>query len=215
MKKLKLLLLPLLIIFLGGCSTFTYIGDDYDADNVQTVKTDEDFVFEVYKKPVNNKVNIKMGISKTSIAEIIALYVQVDNYSEQTPYTFKVEDLRLSTESGEIRFITSNNYLDIYQSQETASLAQMSSMGTTLTAMTGMMANYNDYNQGVAQNAAQQTSASAFNRMEELGNQILKHSIKLSSVINPRKSQYFYFFFENTDETINVNYKNLNYKFKI
>ena len=192
----------------------TYVGDDYVPQNTQTVKTSEDFVFNVYKKSLGD-VNVKIGVSRTTIVELLVLYIQFENYSYDTPYTFRVEDLRVSGKNGHIPFITSNNYLTIWQNQEAASMSQMSSMGTTLTTMTGMTANYNEFNQGRVQNAAQQTSASAFGRMETLGNQILKHSIKTSSTINPRKSQYYYFFFEDTDEAITVNYKNLEYKFKI
>ncbi len=199
---------------LSGCSTLTYVGEDYVAENTQTVKTSEDFVFNVYKKSLGD-VNVKVGVSKTTIIELLVLYIKFENYSYDNPYTFRVEDLRVSNSKGNIPFITSNNYLSIWQNQEAASMSQMGAMGATLTTMTGMTANANEFNQGMVQNSAQQSSSSAFGRMETIGNQILKHSIKLSSTINPRKSQYFYFFFEDTNEEITVRYKNLVYKFKV
>ncbi len=215
MKKfLNFTFLFFVLLFTSGCSTLTYVGDDYVANNTQTIKTSEDFLFNVYKKQLGD-ANVKIGISKTPIAELLALYVQIENYSYDTPFVFKVEDLRVSTQNGNIPFITTNNYLSIWQNQEAASMAQMGTMSATLTTMTGLTSNYNDYNQGIAQNAAQQTTASAFNTIEATGNQILKHSIRLSSTINPRKSQYFYFFFEDTEEELTVKYKTLEYKFKI
>ena len=215
MKKfLNFAFLFFVLILTSGCSTLTYVGDDYVANNTQTIKTSEDFLFNVYKKQLGT-TNIKIGISKTPIAELLALYVQIENYSYDTPYVFKVEDLRVSSQAGNIPFITSNNYLSIWQSQEAASMAQMGTMSATLTTMTGLTSNYNDFNQGIMQTAAQKTTESAFNTIETTGTQILKHTIKTSSTINPRKSQYFYFFFEDTDEELTVKYKTLEYKFKI
>ncbi len=219
MKKLKqffnLCLILLLSVLMCGCATLSYVGDDYSENNIQTVKTNEDFVFSVYKKTLDN-ANFKIGISKTPIPEILALYVQVENLSYETPYTFKVEDLRIYNPDKELQFITSNNYLNIYQNQEASSMAAMSSMGATLTNMTGMNANYNEVNQTMIQNASEQSNQSAFSRLEQIGSRILKHSIKHSAVVSPRRSQYFYFFFEDLDKyPIQVNYKTLNYQFTL
>lgn len=193
----------------------SYVGEDYSADNTQTVKTDEDLVFNVYKKTAEN-INLKIGISRTPVPEILALFVQVENLSYETPYIFLVEDLEISNPEKHLQFITSNNYLSIWQNQEASSMAAMSSMGATFTTMSGMNANYNDFNQSMVQNSSEQSNKSAFSRMETVGNQILKHSIKHSATISPRRSQYFYFFFEDLDKyPISVKYKNLNYQFKL
>ena len=49
MNKLKLLsnliIIPCALLFLGGCATLSYVGNDYQETNVQTVKTQEDFIF--------------------------------------------------------------------------------------------------------------------------------------------------------------------------
>ena len=219
MKKIKvigcLLFLACVATFLSGCATLTYVGEDYSQNNLQTVKTTEDLVFNTYKKTTDN-ANIKIGITKTPVPEILALYVQVENLSYETPYVFKVEDLRLSNAQREIQFISSNNYLSIYNNQEASSMAAMSSMSHTITSMTGMNANFNEYNTSMMQNAAQQTNQSAFAHLEQIGNQISKHSIKHSSTISPRRSQYFYFFFEDLDSfPVYVKYKNLNYQFEL
>lgn len=211
----KQIILLTLSVILTGCATLSYSGEDYSADNTQTIKTQEDFIFNTYKKTIDN-ANIKIGISKTPVPEILALYVQVENLSYETPYVFRVENLRISNPDSELQFLTSNNYLSIYQNQEANSMAAMSSMGQTLTNMTGMMTNYNEFNQSMAQNAAEETNKSAFNRMEQIGNQILSHSIKVSSTISPRRSQYYYFFFEDFDKfPIYVKYKTLNYQFML
>ncbi len=214
-KKIKLILLTLMMFLLSGCATLTYVGDDYNSNNTQTVKTNEDFIFNVYKK-TNDNINVKMGISKTPVPEILALYIQIENLSYETPYIFKVEDLSMSNPDKTLQFITSNNYLDIWQNQEASSMAAMSSMGATLTNMTGMNANYNEFNQTMVQNSSEQSNKSAFSRLETIGNQILKHSIKHSATISPRRSQYFYFFFEDLDKyPIIVQYKNLSYQFQL
>ena len=204
-----------LMALLSGCATLSYVGEDYTQSNIQTVKTTEDLVFNTYKKTIDN-VNIKVGISKTPVPEILALYVQVENLSYETPYVFKVEDLRLSNDQRELQFITTSNYLTIYNNQEASSMSAMSSMSHAITSMTGMNTNMNEYNASMMQNSAQQTNQSAFSHLENIGNQISKHSIKYSSTISPRKSQYFYFFFEDLDLfPVYVKYKDLNYQFQL
>lgn len=216
MKKiLSFALLGTLSLFIGGCATLSYSGEDYQEANLQTIKTSEDLVFNTYKKTIDN-ANIKMGISKTPVPEILALYVQIENLSYETPYVFKVEDLQLSNSEKNLQFITSNNYLNIYNNQEASSMAAMGAMSTTLTNMTGMTANMNEFNQSMMQNSAQESNKSAFSRLEEVGNQITKHSIKHSSTISPRRSQYFYFFFEDLDSfPVYVDYKGLKYQFSL
>lgn len=214
-KAFSLVILGIFSLFIGGCATLTYSGEDYQESNLQTVKTSEDLVFNTYKKTLEN-ANIKMGITKTPVPEILALYVQIENLSYETPYVFKVEDLHLSNNEGGIQFITTSNYLNIYNNQEANSMAAMGAMSTTLTNMTGMTANMNDFNQSIAQNSAQQTNQSAFSRLETIGNQIAKHSIQYSSTISPRRSQYFYFFFEDLDSyPVYINYKTLKYQFEL
>jgi len=215
MKILKLLAILLLSITFIGCSSLEYTGEDYKTENNLTVKTNEDFVFNTYKKSLDN-VNVKVGISKTPIAEILALYIQIENLNYETPYTFKVEDLRVSDSDGEIQFITSNNYLSIYQTQESSAMNSLSTMGATFSNIAGMTAGYNEVNQTMMQNASQASNSDAYSKMEELGNKILKHSIRVSSVISPRRAQYFYFFFQDRDKfPINVRYKTLDYQFKL
>lgn len=218
-KKLKsffaLMSIGLLALICQGCATLSYSGEDYNQTNLQTIKTTEDLVFNTYKKSLDN-ANVKIGISKTPVPEILALYVQIENLSYETPFVFKVEDLILSNKDGQLQFITSGNYLNIYNNQEASSMAAMGAMGTTLTNMTGMSTNMNEFNQSMMQNSAQQSSQSAFSRLEEVGNQITKHSIKHSSVISPRRSQYFYFFFEDIGIfPVYVDYKGLKYQFTL
>ncbi|MBQ8634685.1 hypothetical protein IJ425_00845 [bacterium] len=202
-------------VLLAGCATLSYTGEDYTQSNLQTVKTNEDLVFNTYKKTTGN-VNVKVGITKTPVPEILALYVQVENLSYETPYVFKVEDLRLSNDNQELQFITSSNYLTIYNNQEASSMAAMSSMSHAITSMTGMNTNMNEYNASMMQNSAQQSNQSAFSHLEAIGNQISKHSIKHSSTISPRRSQYFYFFFEDLDLfPVYVKYKDLTYQFQL
>ena len=54
MKKIKLLskfvILLGLMMCLSGCSTLTYNGEDYNENNIHTVKTAEYFMFDTYKK---------------------------------------------------------------------------------------------------------------------------------------------------------------------
>ena len=219
-KKFSLIINFAVLLFtallLCGCgAALDYTGSDYNSNNIETIKTNEDFVFKTYTKKLDN-VNIKTGISKTPIMEVLVLYVKIENLSYETPYTFKVSDLRLKDEQGDIQFITANNYLNVFQGQEAQAMSAMSAVGSSITNMAGLANNYNEYNQSMARNAAEDSARGAYSQMEQIGNQILKHSIKHSAQISPRKSQYFYFFFENRDEfPISVNYKTLNYQFKI
>ena len=211
MKKILLLFLGL--IFLCGCSTLSYSGNDYSSSNVETVKTNEDFVFDTYKKSLDN-ANFKVGISKTPIMEVMVLYVRVENLSYETPYTFKVEDLVLKNNEKRIPFVKADSYISTYQAQEAASMGSLSTLAPTIQNMTGMSANYNDVNQAMIQNASEQANRSTYEKMDQLGKDILKHSTQTSSNISPRKSRYFYFFFENEDTfPLTVNYKTLSWQF--
>ena len=222
MKKIKFIksavlfcFVALSALFLSGCATLSYTGEDYNESNIQTIKTSEDLIFNTYKKSIDN-VNVKIGISKTPVPEILALYVQIENLSYETPYTFKVEDLLLSNNEKNLQFITSDNYLNIYNSQEASSMAAMGAMSATLSNMTGMTANMNEFNQSMLQNSAQESNRSAFSQLQTIGEQISKHSIKHSSTISPRKSQYFYFFFEDLGVfPVNVDYRGLKYQFML
>ena len=207
--------LACLSLILTGCATLSYTGEDYNESNIQTVKTNEDLVFNTYKKTLDN-VNVKVGISKTPVPEILALYVQIENLSYETPYIFKVEDLRMSNNEKAIQFITTNNYLNIYNNQEASSMAAMGAMSATLTNMTGMTANMSEFNSTMMQNSAQESNKTAFSRLEVIGEQISKHSIQHSSTISPRRSQYFYFFFEDLNTfPVYVDYKGLKYQFNM
>ena len=42
-------------LFLSGCATLDYVGEDYNSSNAQLVKTTEDFVFNTYKKTTQVK----------------------------------------------------------------------------------------------------------------------------------------------------------------
>ena len=215
MKKIICLSILLLSLVVGGCSTLDYVGEDYKVSNKETIRTQEDFVFNVYKKSLSN-ANVKVGISKTPIMELLALYVQVENLSYETPYIFKVEDLILSDSTKKLQFITSNNYLSIWQNQEANAMTSMSMMGASLQNMAGITSNYTEINQSNLQNTAQESNKSAYIHLETVGNQILKHSVKHSSTISPRRSQYYYFFFENTEKyPLTVDYKGLRYQFNL
>ena len=79
MKKIfSFLFLFSVCLLVSGCSTLTYVGEDYVASNTQTVKTNEDFIFATYKKTIGDTA-VKIGISKTQIMEVLALYVQIEN----------------------------------------------------------------------------------------------------------------------------------------
>lgn len=213
MKSLKFITLFLLSIILFGCASLEYTGEDSKNVVSKTSKTQEDFVFNTFKKSLDN-INVNVGISKTPVQEILVLYVQIENLSYETPYIFRVSDLKVFDSNGEVRFITSNNYLNIYQAQEASSMNSMSVMGATLTNIAGITSNYNEINQTMLQNASQTSSIDTYTKMTNLGNGILQHSIQTSSTINPRKSQYYYFFFQNNEAyPIAVKYKTLNYQF--
>ena len=215
MKAIKFLVLFILSTMLFGCASLDYTGEDYKTENSQTIRTQEDFVFNTYKKSLGD-VNVKIGITKSPIQEILVMYVQIENLNYENPYTFKVEDLRVHDELGDIQFITSNNYLNIYQTQESSAMSAMSNMGATFSNMTGLTSTYSEVNQAVVQNASGQASKDVYSKMETIGNSILKHSIRTSSSISPRRGQYFYFFFQDREKSpINVRYKTLNYQFKL
>lgn len=212
---LKLGLLFVFSLGLFGCATLSYVGDDYAPENTYTIKTNEEFLFNVYKKTLDN-VNLKVGITRTSVAEILAIIVQVENLSYETPYTFQATDLKVSDPEKDIQFLSTNTYLSVWQTQEANSMSAVGSLGNTISTMTGINGTYNEYNQAVVQNSNQQDTQTTIKRLDRIGNGISQHTVRSSSVVGPRKSQYYYFFFEDTEKyPIKVNYRNLSYQFNL
>ena len=57
MKTIKFLVLFILSTMLFGCASLDYAGEDYKTENSQTIRTQEDFVFNTYKKSLGD-VNV-------------------------------------------------------------------------------------------------------------------------------------------------------------
>ena len=65
-------------LFLCGCATSEYVGSDFDSSNVQTVKTNEDFVFKTYQKKSDNAI-IKMHGDFNNKNIVLKIRILVNN----------------------------------------------------------------------------------------------------------------------------------------
>ena len=53
---------------LSGCTSLSYVGDDFDSKNSATVQTNELFTFSTYNKTSSEEnIDMKVGVSKTQI----------------------------------------------------------------------------------------------------------------------------------------------------
>ena len=63
-----------------GCTSLSYVGDDFDSKNSATVQTNELFTFSTYNKTSNEEnIAMKVGVSKTPLPDALVVYVGVQN----------------------------------------------------------------------------------------------------------------------------------------
>ena len=90
------------LCLLTGCASVSYVGSDYNKENVRNVQTREDFYFSTYKK-TSQKENIDMsvGLGKTPLMEVLVFYVAITNKSA-TPYATYLKDYLITNSKGNL-----------------------------------------------------------------------------------------------------------------
>ena len=217
--SLMLCTLFLSVLALGGCSTLTYSGEDYNPQNASLVQTNEEFYFSTYSKTSQEEnITLRFGISKTPVPDVLVTYVQVENKSNVDDYVFYLKDLNITSSGEAVKFITTSNYVGAYQSSQAGALAAMSQATGTLGSIANIANSYQILNQTspVVENQGLSSSDDSFKQIGLIADGISAHTINNSTVIAPNESKYFYLFLKDPQSyPIDINYKDLSYTFMV
>lgn len=220
-KKTTLALGAVLIgaLALSGCSTLSYVGDDYNAKNSAFIQTDEMFYFSTYNKTSTDEdISMRVGVSKTPVPDILATYVQINNNSTTNDYVFYTKDFVISANNAPVELITSSNYLGAYQSSQAGALASMSQASSTIGNIANIANTYQRLNQTspVAESANVSSNDGAYKQISAVVEGISQHTINNAAVIKPKENKFFYIFIKDPAMyPIKVDYKDLTYSFMV
>ena len=204
---------------LGGCSTLSYVGEDYNAKNSAFIQTDEMFYFSTYNKTsADEDISMRVGISKTPVPDILATYVQINNNSTTNDYVFYTKDFVISANNTPVDLITSSNYLGAYQSSQAGALASMSQATSTIGNIANIANTYQRLNQTspVAESANVSSNDGAYKQISAVVEGISQHTINNAAVIKPKENKFFYIFIKDPGiYPIKIDYKDLTYSFMV
>ena len=220
-KKTSLMLcaLTLGMLTLSGCSTLSYVGEDYNAKNSALIQTDEMFYFSTYNKTSQSEeISMRVGISKTPVPDMLATYVQINNNSKTTDYVFYTKDFNMSANDIPVDLISSSNYLGAYQSSQAGALASMSQASGALNNIANIANTYQRLNQTspIAETTNVSTNDGAYKQISAVVDGISQHTINTAAVVKPGENKFFYLFMRDPGVyPINVTYKDLSYSFMV
>lgn len=216
-KKLFLcLVLSGSMAILSGCTSLSYVGDDYNSKNTATVQTNELFTFSTYAKTSKeDNINMKVGVSKTPLPDALAVYINIKNNSTVADYIFYLKDLTIKAGNETLTPISPSSYLNAYQSYETGTYNGLSNIAPTLGAFADIQNAYHNVNNGINNAATKSASTNAVSsQIGTIANGISSHTITSAGVIKPNSSNFFYIFLKDPDFLpIDITYKDLNYSF--
>ncbi len=211
--------LALSALALGGCSTLSYVGDDFNAKNAAFIQTDEMFYFSTYNKTSTSEdISMRVGVSKTPVPGILATYVQINNNSTTNDYVFYTKDFAISANQTPVELITSSNYLGAYQSSQAGALASMSQASGALNNIANIANTYQRLNQTspVAETTNVSSDDGAYKQISAVVEGISEHTINNAAVVKPRENKFFYIFIKDPGiYPIKVDYKDLTYSFMV
>ena len=220
-KKTTLTLGAVLIsaLALSGCSTLSYVGEDFDAKNAALIQTDEMFYFSTYNKTSTNEdISMRVGVSKTPVPDVLAAYVQINNNSSTNDYVFYTKDFAISASNTPVEIISSSNYLGAYQSSQAGALASMSQASSAIGNIANIANTYQRLNQTspVAESANVSSNDGAYKQISTVVEGISEHTINNAAVIKPKENKFFYIFIKDPGiYPIKIDYKDLTYSFMV
>ena len=204
---------------LGGCSTLSYVGDDYNAKNSAFIQTDEMFYFSTYNKTSTNEdISMRVGVSKTPVPDVLVTYVQINNNSSTNDYVFYTKDFAISANNTPVELITSSNYLGAYQSSQAGALAAMSQASGTINNIANIANNYQRLNQTspIAEPSSVSADDGAYKQISAVVEGISGHTINNAAVISPKENKFFYIFVKDPGVyPVKIDYKDLSYSFMV
>lgn len=203
------------MVVLSGCTTLSYVGDDFDSKNSSTVQTNELFTFSTYNKTSNEEnIDMKVGVSKTPLPDALVVYVGIKN-NTLADYIFYLKDLEIKVGNEKLSAIAPSSYLEAYQSYETGTYAGLSNIAPTLGAFADIQNNYQNVNNTTNTAATKSNSQNAItSQIGSIVSGISKHTISSASVVKSGGSEFFYVFLKDPAQMpIEITYKDLKYSF--
>ena len=200
---------------LTGCTSLSYVGDDFDSKNSATVQTSELFTFSTYNKSSNEgNIDMKVGVSKTPLPDALVLYVDIKN-NTAADYIFYLKDMEIKVGNEKLTPIAPSSYIEAYQSYETGTYAGLANIAPTLGAFADIQNNYQNVNNTINTAASKSNSHNAVtSQIGSIVNGISKHTISSASVIKSGNSEFFYIFLKDPAQLpIDITYKDLTYSF--
>ncbi len=199
-----------------GCTTVSYIGDDYDALKTKAIQTNEGFYILTYAKTsTDQNIDMKTGVTQTPVQNVLGVYVEITNKNAINYITYlKDFDIRLNSKTAEV--ITPSMYINAYQSDQTGVYASSQALAPTLSNIAKISNNFQpqDQQRAVIMANAENTLSKQIN---DVVDSISKHSITTAKVIGAGEKEYFYIFVkgDEDDMPLTLNYKDLNYTFGV
>lgn len=202
------------LVVLSGCTSLSYVGDDFNSKNSAVVQTNELFTFSTYNKVSNEEnIELKAGVSKTPLPDVLVLYVNIKN-NTAADYIFYLKDMEIKVLNEKLTPIAPSSYIEAYQSYETGTYAGLSNIAPTLGAFADIQNSYHNVNNVNTATSKNNSNNAVTNQIGSIVNEISKHTISSASVIKSGDSSFFYIFLKDPAQLpIEISYKDLNYSF--
>jgi len=191
----------------------TYMGEDYDVNNTKSIQTDAGFYFSTYSKTSSeSNVDLRVGVTKTPIPEILVVYAGFKNNNPEKYFVYQ-KDFEIKSDDTKTFLVTSSEYVNAFQSQETGNYAGMQQMAPTLSNIATISNNF----QPTGQESLiyqQNTRDNLTGQLSDITSEIVKHALNTASIIEPNSEKYYYVFVKASEgSNLVINYKDLNYVF--
>ena len=215
MKKhhlIKNILVMIGAFALCGCSVLKYTGTDYNPENELGITTPELAYFKTYKKNVEEKVGVRIGLTQTQNFDTIAMYIDINNESEY-PFVVAAEDFSMMALGRSIKRVTAKDFLASYYEEQNSVLMTAQAVSPTIKNFANIVNNYQGQNQANVLKSENNTEAT-IGHIEETINKIKSHSLGNGATVEAGENKYFYLFFESSDDyPISVKFKDVKWEF--
>lgn len=204
------------MLVLSGCTSLSYVGDDYNIKNASTVQTNELFTFSAYTKTsAAEDIDMQLGVAKTPLPDALVVYVNIKNKNTMADYVFYMKDFVIKAGNETLSAIPPSSYLNAYQSYETGTYNGLSNIAPTLGAFADIHNAYQNINNTTNTAAAKSASSNAVtSQISSIASGISNHTITSASVVKAGGSDFFYIFLKDPMFLpIDITYKDLKYSF--
>jgi len=204
------------LVLLSGCTSLSYVGDDFDSKKTATIQTSELFTFSTYTKTSKEEnIDMKLGVSKTPLPDALVVYVNIKNNSTAADYVFYLKDFVIKTGNETLSPIQPSSYLNAYQSYETGTYNGLSNIAPTLGAFADIQNAYQNVNNMVnTASAKNNVNNAATSQIGSIAKGISSHTISSAGVIKANGSDFYYIFLKDPGSLpIDITYKDLKYSF--